>query len=180
MSATAIARYFRYDPETGDFWWLDRTVGDFSRPKDLASWRTRCLGRQIAFSDQRGYKFTRLFGRKYYAHRLAIALATGEWPQGVVDHINRNPSDNRLKNLRDVSQAVNCKNAGRAPKSASGYRGVYPTKKGTWAVQIWSGGKAISLGRFKELSDAVRVRANAEKAFGFRYDINSEIPAESR
>lgn len=35
---------------------------------------------------------------------------TGDWPTQEVDHINRNKTDNRWYNLRDVPRSVNQKN----------------------------------------------------------------------
>ena len=41
---------------------------------------------------------------------LAFALATGTWPNGVIDHINHIRNDNRMANLRDVSPLENRRN----------------------------------------------------------------------
>lgn len=58
-----------------------------------------------------GYTYvTTRFGTKVLAHRLAWLLHYGEWPRGDVDHINRNRSDNRITNLRDVSRSTNLLN----------------------------------------------------------------------
>jgi len=43
-------------------------------------------------------------------HRFIWKLHTGEWPKQQIDHINRDPLDNRIANLRDVSQSENMKN----------------------------------------------------------------------
>ena len=44
---------------------------------------------------------------KYYGHRLAWLLHYGTWPEGVIDHINRDKTDNRISNLRDTTTQVN-------------------------------------------------------------------------
>lgn len=46
----------------------------------------------------------------------------------VIDHINRNPLDNRKENLRIVSRSVNSINAKERKGSSSGVRGVYRRK----------------------------------------------------
>ena len=54
-------------------------------------------------------------GRNVQAHRIIYELAYGSVPDGyVIDHINRNPADNRPKNLRAVTKSANKKNT--APK----------------------------------------------------------------
>lgn len=58
-----------------------------------------------------GYTYvTTKFKTKVLAHRLAWLLHYGEWPEGDVDHIDRNKSNNRIDNLRDVSRSQNLLN----------------------------------------------------------------------
>jgi DNA-binding MurR/RpiR family transcriptional regulator len=46
------------------------------------------------------------------AHQVVLAAFRGPRPlHGVCDHINANPSDNRVENLRWVTQAVNVRHA---------------------------------------------------------------------
>lgn len=41
---------------------------------------------------------------------MAWLLGTGAWPKHYIDHINGDPADNRLTNLRDVTHQVNMRN----------------------------------------------------------------------
>lgn len=85
------------------------------------------LGGNIVFTDTRygaveigqvaGYVckrdgYGRLYhrGRAYMTHRVAWALHHNKWPEHTIDHINRNSLDNRIENLRDVTQAINNSN----------------------------------------------------------------------
>lgn len=63
--------------------------------------------------EKSGYLVIRIFDRKFFAHRLAFLLTHGYWPNGVVDHINRDRMDNRPCNLRDVTPTENARNRGK-------------------------------------------------------------------
>lgn len=76
----------------------------------------------------------------------------------VVDHINRNPADNRKANLRICTQKQNCRNQGLSKHNTSGLKGVSWYKKTSkWRAYIEVDGKRISLGLYftkKEAADA--------------------------
>ncbi len=56
------------------------------------------------------YRRITIDSKCYYEHRIAWFLHTGSFPDDVIDHINGVGTDNRIKNLRSVSQSENCKN----------------------------------------------------------------------
>jgi len=75
----------------------------------------------------------------FYLHRVCWLLATGDWPKGNLDHANRDPSDNRLCNLREAGKSGNQMNVAPCSKSEykfiSKYKGVtYNSKK--WVARI--------------------------------------------
>lgn len=87
--------------------------------------------------------------RKYLAHRLAWLHFYGEWPSQGLDHINTNPGDNRIANLRLANQQGNSANARLRRDNTSGYRGVrYVPATGKWRAVIIVERKAINLGTF--------------------------------
>lgn len=89
-----------------------------------------------------GYMMVNIGGGRFLAHRVVWLLAHGVWPSGVIDHINGNPSDNRIANLRDVTQQENCQNQ-------LGVRGSCLLPNGKWKASIRSAGVTHNLGRFK-------------------------------
>lgn len=78
-------------------------------------------------------------------------------PRGtVVDHINRNPLDNRRENLRVTTQQVNTLNANRQP-GESGIIGVSRNKK-RWSATVCHNYKTIHLGTFDTPKEAAKAR----------------------
>lgn len=102
------------------------------------------------FKNSIGYMRICVDGRRYLAHRVAWMYVHGVWPSSLIDHINGDRADNRLCNLRDVSQSVNQQNVTRPRKhGTSGFLGVTLCKStGRWAARIRINGKKVSLGRF--------------------------------
>ncbi len=74
-----------------------------------------------------------------------------------------NRSNNRLSNLRDVSQAMNIQNE-RKPRSnnKSGFLGV-KANRGLWKAEISIDGKTKFLGRFKTPEEAHQVYVEAKR-----------------
>lgn len=57
-----------------------------------------------------GYKLVCIDKVKYKVHRVCMLLAYGYFPKGMqVDHINHDRSDNRLSNMRFVTDHENAK-----------------------------------------------------------------------
>lgn len=80
-----------------------------------------------------------------------------------VDHIDRNPSNNRRSNLRLVTNQENSFNQGIRTDNTSGIRGVYWSNKSHWwCANIVINGKTKYLGHFKTKEDAERARLLAE------------------
>lgn len=139
-----------YDPDTGLFTWR-KTKG---RAK---------AGSAAGCKDAYGYKVIRVDGLLYKAHRLAWLYTYGEWPEGLLDHINRNPADNRIANLREASQSENMHNANR--KSKSGVPGVrWREERSRWVAQIRVGYRNHIIGSFMSKDEAVLARRQAEQA----------------
>ena len=108
--AGRIEDQIHYDPVTGVFTW------EASKPRIRKGSRAGGL-------TERGYRKIRINGKKYFEHRLAFYLVTGEWPTDQVDHINGTTDDNRWINLREASNGQNQWNA--KPYSSTGVKGVY-------------------------------------------------------
>lgn len=100
-----------YDPDTGVFTW-----------KKATSNRARVGG--VAGNMSRGYREISIDGKSYRAHRLIWLLVHGRWPKVCIDHVNGNPDDNRLANLREASTQENTRNTRTHADNMSGFKGA--------------------------------------------------------
>lgn len=119
----------------------------------VVGWLTTCNGRP--------YWKTNISGKTTYVHRIVFLLHHGYLPK-IIDHIDGNPTNNRIENLRAATQHQNCANAILSKANTSGYKGVTFNKKmNMWMAQVHVHGKNKNLGCYKDIEDA----ANAyEKA----------------
>lgn len=152
-------KYFRYDQSTGKLYWkLSKSKSRF--PK----------GSEAGYLDKSsGYVCVTLDGKIYRSHRIIWEMFNGPIPKGMqIDHVNHIRCDNRLVNLRLVTQEENRKNISRQKNNTSGITGVYWDKsRGKWHVQIKLNGKTRGLGRFDDFFEACCARKSAERFLGF-------------
>lgn len=116
LSVERLAAAITCDPETGCLRWRQRpvehfTAGALSAEFKAKRWNAKYAGKPaLTCRDPRGYAKGMLDQKMLWAHRVVVALRDGEWPDGEVDHINRNKSDNRPCNLRVVTHQQNAMN----------------------------------------------------------------------
>lgn len=109
-------------------------------------------GSRAGYADKRGAVFIRIDGSRHSAHRLAWLYVYGKFPDFEIDHINGNPGDNRISNLRDVPHIENQQNFREAfsTNKSAGLLGVSLHKKtGLWRARITARNKEFCLGYFK-------------------------------
>lgn len=161
MKATVeeLRSRLEYNPQTGLIYWKEGS------PR---------AGREAFTSiNARGYKATTFRPRNggattLAAHRAAWAIHYGEFPSGSIDHINGDKIDNRIENLRDVTNIENSRNMAVNKRNKSGVLGVYFHKQtGKWCAQISAFGKHVGLGLFSSQSDAIIARKAAERVLGY-------------
>lgn len=132
-TAKRVRELLDYDSITGIFHWKKWKTG---MRKDLLA---GCSKREVKiFVD----------GTLYLGHRLAWLWVYGDWPANDIDHIDGNPLNNSIANLRDVSKSVNLQNRRRATReNTCGFLGVRK-RESKWEARIKINGKDVSIGRF--------------------------------
>lgn len=105
------------------------------------------VGDKAGIVNKNGYVVLSIKNRLYHAHRVIWKMFKGVDPSDNIDHINRNKSDNRIENLRELSNHHNALN-----NSAKGY--TYLTDRGKYQAQIRVAGKRITLGYFDTPEEA--------------------------
>ena len=95
-----------YEPETGALLWRI----DWSHGPSCFGVTGTFAGKIRQYKD--GYKahVISLYGEEWIASRLIWLLMAGEWPKGIVDHKNGDPTDQRWSNLRDATKRQNARN----------------------------------------------------------------------
>lgn len=100
--------------------------------------------------------------RRYLIYRLAWFYMTGQWPPNEIDHIDRNPLNNRWNNLRLATRSENGRNRGLSTRNTSGQTGVSWHKRlEKYQAQIMVEGKYVALGYFERIEDAARAYKQA-------------------
>lgn len=152
LTAERLRAQVRFDPESGHF---SRTV----------ALRGGRVGPLNLSPHKNGYLYISIDGTRYLAHRLAWLYVHGEWPAGQIDHMNGDRIDNRLANLRVVSNAINQQNVRRArvDNRSSGVLGV-SRLRGKWRARIWLDGRERHLGVFDWMSDAHAAYLKAKRS----------------
>jgi hypothetical protein len=131
----------------GNLHWKNSSKG--TKQDALAGWEgDRC--RTIEFKQ-----------KNYKAHRLIFLLHYGYLPK-YIDHIDGNPRNNKIENLREATHQQNSCNTKLRKDNTSGYKGVsFKKELNKWLAQSTLYGKNHYLGIFVHKEDAI----SAAKAF---------------
>ncbi|MBD9528974.1 HNH endonuclease signature motif containing protein [Paracoccus sp. PAR01] len=169
------AEYLRqcmdYDAQSGRMTWRHRPIEHFGgSDRYWRSWNKRHEGAEALCTTRHdGYRFGVVKYCRIYAHRAAWVLSHGVWPD-LIDHINGDPSDNRLCNLRSVQHSENSKNVAKRSDNTSGVVGVYrncPRYCLPWSAEIYANGRKMKIGNFATIEEAAAARKAAETEYGY-------------
>ena len=154
LTQTLLKQKLSYDENTGLFTWKQ------------GKYKDKQAGTIAGKLPDQGYIRINIDKKEYKAHRLAWLFVYGEFPPKHLDHINRDRTDNSIKNLRLADDALNRKNQSLYKNNPSGYHGV--TKHGDrWRARININSKKVHLGVFDTIEEAAKCRQQAEQKYDY-------------
>lgn len=136
-----------YSPETGIFTWKENR-GSSAKINEVAG---------CTQSEEHPYTIITIGRKQYYAHRLAWFYVYGEWPSDLIDHIDRNPRNNSIANLRDVGHRENKLNSKLSSRNTTGHAGVASTY-GKFRAEYTYYGETFYLGTYNTAEEATNAR----------------------
>lgn len=152
-SQQRLKELFAYDSEKGELIWR----------KDASS-RVKAGQTAGTYLAPNGYYQIKIDGRTYWKHRIIYLWHHNQVPE-VVDHINRNTTDNRIENLRASCARSNQLNVGARSTKKSGLpKGVYLSSRGKkYYASIMIDRRNRRLGTFETVEEAEAAYLAAEK-----------------
>lgn len=131
-------------------------------------------GQEAGSINRRGYVQVSLFNKQYLAHRLIFLMHHGYLP-AEIDHIDSNPSNNKIENLREATHEQNIANVGIRRTNSSGYKNVsFDAKKKKWIVAMRVNKTTYHGGSFSNVEDANK------KAIQMRNELSKEFANHGR
>lgn len=147
-------KYFDYDLLTGSLRYKKLCVDDFASEAICNRRNSRFAGK---IAGAKSYQSNggspahikiRILGIRTTAHAVVWEIHYGQITPGMmIDHIDGNPFNNRINNLRLVSAKENAANCVASRNNLSRLKGVHLADR-AWVAQIRSGGSKIYLGSF--------------------------------
>lgn len=165
LSQSELKDLLHYNPDTGVFTWN----------KSISRIKKGDIAGSININAD-GYKRIRIEikRKKHQAHRLAWFYMYGRWPINQIDHIDGNPLNNRILNIRECSNSENQQNRSLNKNNNSGYFGVtFHKPTGKFQSQIRKNGKNKYLGRFDNPEEAHKAYVIAKAKL---HTFNPDIP----
>ena len=144
-----------YSPETGIFTWKENR-GSSAKIGTQAG----CIQ-----SEEHPYTIITIGGQQYYGHRLAWFYVYRDWPSDVIDHIDQNPRNNSITNLRDVGYRENRLNSKLSKRSTTGYTGIIEVYNKFRAEYTYYG-ETFYLGTYSTVESAASARDTFIKEHG--------------
>ena len=103
--------------------------------------------------------------KHYKTHRLVYLMFHGYMPKEV-DHIDNNPLNNSIENLREATRSEQLCNTRIKANNTSGFKGVsWDKSRNKWIVTVTKDKKTVYTSRFKDLELAQLVAIEARDKY---------------
>jgi HNH endonuclease/AP2 domain len=140
LSKELLHEYFEY--RDGELYWKISPTNSVK------------FGQKAGCLDTNGYYKTSINGKDYGNHRIIFAMHYGFFPK-MIDHIDRNPSNNKIENLRAANDKQNQWNTEKNSRNTSGYKNVlFRKERNKWTCRFKVNGKHIMRGSFDTPEEA--------------------------
>jgi hypothetical protein len=161
-----LRQLIRYDRETGKLFWLRRPIDGLTSYKksNTILWNARYADREaLTAIGRKGHLNGTIMSVGVRAHHVVWCLEYGYWPEQI-DHDDRNPANNQLANLKEVTTRQNCKNRRFPINNKSGHVGIRPSKSGKrWIALIGNNRDSkMHIGTFDTIELAIAARRARE------------------
>ena len=142
---------FRYDPKTGKLFTMKTRYSD-----------SREAGNVREYDGRRIITINYL---RFMRSRIVWTILKGPIPDGMhIDHIDRDPSNDRIENLRLVTHSANMWNRKTPKHNTSGINGVrFDKRYGRWTARIRLNGKEVWGGSYATKEEAARAATQLRK-----------------
>ena len=194
LTQDIVRELLDYSPFTGKLHWLPRDIkwfdpdgwnggGTRGALRNQCSWNAKHAGKE-AFCTPYVYETnTYLRGVIFYkskpAHHMAFMWMKGRWPDPEVDHQDGDGTNNRWRNLREVTRSQNQHNRRRSRfhkgKPLQHEHIGIKWNGNRYGARISHEGQNIWLGTFDTLEEAIEMRKAAQRKGGFT-DRHGEAP----
>lgn len=112
------------------------------------------------------YRSIKINYKEYKEHRLIWLYHYGSMPIDQIDHIDGNSINNKIDNLREVTNIINSKNRCIQSNNTVGYHGI-TMHKGRYRVRININGIRKSCGVYNTFEEAYKIRKELEKQYNY-------------
>ena len=131
----------------------------------------KSTGKVVVCSETKGQRYLRILvdGKAKPLHRIIFMLLNGYIPK-IIDHIDGNKLNNKIENLREVTQQQNCLNRKHHKNSKSPYKNViWNNSAKKWAVTMQVNGKRKYFGVFEDIELAELIAIEARNKYHGQY-----------
>lgn len=160
LTLEQVNKVLKYNEHSGELTWISKE-----------SSRSVVVDTRAGTKHKNGYRYIQLYGNSYPEHRLIWFIKTGNFPSGVIDHINHKRDDNRWSNLRDVSFSENMRNQTVLKGTRTGEQGIwYCKRRKRYIAELTYEGKKVMQRSFINFDEAKEAREKLMAELGFHHN----------
>lgn len=157
--------------EDGYLTWKHRPRHHFSSDRSYKCVNAMLAGKVAGhYHAINSYLEIRLDGDLYKGHRIIWKMLKNEEPTLIVDHIDGDPKNNKIENLRLATSQNNARNSNKRPQlknASSVYKGVhYSDSKSKWFSCITVDDVCYNIGFETEIEAALDYDKRAKELYG--------------